>query len=245
MWLKWILPLLISLPAWSYKLTPDFSNGFYWNTLPVGIVVVESNPERKSMLEDLAQAAIQEWEQRTGFALWDYGATGTKNIIRWSTKFAAETQMDPSSVLAVAIRYTNGPYFAKTEIIINGNHELNKYENYLRTTLTHELGHTMGLDHSDVNAAVMAPTLQAVYYGLDDDDVEGMTDTYNQTQYRQLTGYISPLSYSSSEEKQAMSCGTVGVTSAQGSGFQGTIALAGGILISFIRKLASWFKSLF
>lgn len=247
MWLKWILPLTLSLPAFAYRLTTDFANGFYWATLPISITVMDTNATRKKMLEDLSQTAIQEWEARTGVALWDFSPSGSsavsKNIIRWSNNFAAETRMDPNSVLAVAIRYTNGPYFAKTEIVINGNHDLNKYEKYLITTLTHELGHTMGLDHSDVGDAVMAPTLQPVYYGLHQDDVAGMSDSYAQTQNRQLTGYISPLAYEDSESTQPVSCGTVGPVQAS-TGLQGPLTVAGGILISFIRKIFKWFKSL-
>ena len=126
MWRKWILIFSLTTHAWGYQLTSDFMNGFYWASLPVNIMVVESNAERKILLENIAQTAISEWETRSGFTLWSFLRTGTTNIIRWSTNFAAETRMDPSSVLAVAIRYTNGPYFAKTEIIINGNHVLNQ-----------------------------------------------------------------------------------------------------------------------
>lgn len=244
MWLKWIVIFSVSTSAWAFRFTSDFQNGFYWASLPISITVVDSDPSRKAMLESLSQAAITTWEDSTGLSLWDYTGSGTKNIIRWSTNFAKETKMDPASVLAVAIRYTNGPYFAKTEIVINGGHTYNHNQALLRTTLTHELGHTMGLDHSEVDQAVMAPTLQPYFTELHTDDIQGVHAAVSEMDHRQLTGYVSPLAYESEESQtQPLSCGTVGPVSAQAApGFNGLFSLIGGLLISFVRKVWSWFK---
>lgn len=248
--LKWLLVFSITLPAWGYNLTQDFMGGFYWASLPVNIVVVEKDAGRKQLLDELVQGAVDEWHNRTGLHLWNITTGGTKNIIRWSSNFARETQMDPNSVLAVAIRYTNGPYFAKTEIIINGGHDsfntpfatINKMN--LGTTLVHELGHTMGLDHSENMLAVMAPNLQYPYNGLHSDDIHGMSDAYAQTDERQRTRYVSPLAYSQeTESSQPLSCGTVGAQSAA-TGSSGFISLGLGMLIGFVRKIFNWFKSL-
>lgn len=246
MWLKWIVIFSLTSPVWGYQLTQDFMNGFYWSSLPINITVVESDPTRKTLLEDLSKTAITEWEASSGLSLWDYTGSGTKNIIRWSTNFANETRMDPETTLAVAIRYTKGPYFAKTEIVINGGHWLNQSEANLRTTLTHELGHTMGLDHSDVGQAVMAPTLQMMYMGLHNDDIQGVQAAQAEMDYRQVTGYVSPLAYEAEETSQPLSCGTVGpVTASSGFSVNGMLSLAGGLLISFVRKILMWFKSRF
>jgi hypothetical protein len=251
MWIKWLIIFSITLPAWGYNLTQDFVNGFYWASLPVNIIVSESDATRKALITQVAQNAIGEWEQRTGAALWDLTNSGTSNIIRWSTNFAKETHMDASSVLAVAIRYTNGPYFAKTEIIINGNHNsFNTGSSYydkmnLNTTLVHELGHTIGLDHSENMTAVMAPTLQFPYNGLQSDDIHGMEDALGQTENRQVTRYVSPLAYSSEgESSQPLSCGTTGPASAATAG-NGMLSLGLGMLIGFVRKIIGWFKSRF
>jgi hypothetical protein len=237
-----LLLLLVSCPSWGYRLTADFLDGFYWATLPIGITVVESDPVRKAMLEELSQAAISEWESKTNLSLWDYSGGGTKNIIRWSSNFAAETRMDARTVLAVAIRYTNGPYFARTEIVINGNHTLNSNEDHLRTTITHELGHTMGLEHSEVSEAIMAPTLQPWYAGLHEDDIEGMQNAESITSKRQVERYVSPLAFNNQEStSKGIACGTVAPVSS-GVSMNDLLSLAGGLLISFIRKLFKWFK---
>jgi hypothetical protein len=246
MWLKLILFFSLTAPAWGYKFTEDFINGFYWQTLPINIMVADKNESRKAMLESLALAAITEWEDSTGLSLWDYTGSGTRNIIRWSDNFAAETRMDPSSVLAVAIRYTNGPYFARTEIVINGNHNYNYNQSLLRTTLTHELGHTMGLDHSEVGDAVMAPTLQPWYMGLHQDDIQGVQAAFVEMDRRQVARYVSPLAYETEKSaSQPLSCATVGspVASTGATGSSAAFSLISGILISFVRKVTKWFKS--
>lgn len=251
MLIKWLLIFSLSLPAWGYNLTQDFINGFYWATLPISLVVVESDANRNSELTNLAEDAIEEWEDRTGLSIWDLASGGTSNIVRWSTNFAAETRMDENSVLAVAIRYTNGPYFAKTEIVINGNHNsfntgnpsINRMN--IGTTLVHELGHTVGLDHSNNMMAVMAPTLQYPYTGLHSDDLNGMGDAHAQTQHRQVTRYVSPLSYAGeTTTSQPLSCGTTGPATSAAAG-NGMISFGLGMLIGFVRKVYGWFKSRF
>lgn len=249
--IKWLILCTLSLPAWGYRLTSDFSNGFYWATLPVSFTIVESDPTRASLMQSLVSSAMSEWEGRTGRSIWDLTGSGTNNIIRWSNNFSQETGMDPNSILAVAIRYTNGPYFAKSEIVINGTHpsfntgftSINRMN--LGTTLVHELGHTMGLDHSENMMAVMAPTLQYPYNGLHNDDIDGMTDAYEQTENRQITKYISPLAYSKEQTSGSpLSCGTTGPATAVAS--QNHMASLGiGLLIGLLRKLVKWFKSLF
>lgn len=241
MWKKGLLIFFLTQSAWAYNLTQDFKQGFYWASLPITIHVDESDKGRKDTIEQLARDAMGEWESRTGLTIWSMD-TGTSNIIRWSNNFAAETKMDPVSVLAVAIRYTNGPYFAKTEIVINGSHPLNHELNHLLTTITHELGHTMGLDHSENLQALMAPTLQDPYMGLHSDDIRGMTEASQQTEHRQLTKYVSPLAYEQKETKQPISCGSVGVVGPTTSG--GILSMAMGMLIAFVRKILKKFKSL-
>ena len=72
MWIKWLTVFLLSSPVWAYRFTTDFSNGFYWQEVPINITVVDSNPTRQAKILALAQAAISDWESGSGLKLWDY-----------------------------------------------------------------------------------------------------------------------------------------------------------------------------
>jgi hypothetical protein len=48
----------------------------------------------------------------------------------------------------------------------------------LYSVVLHELGHSLGLGHSDVGGAVMAPTIGTVYSGLSSDDIAGIQSIY-------------------------------------------------------------------
>jgi hypothetical protein len=104
----------------------------------------------------------------------------------------------------------------------------------------------MGLDHSENMDAVMAPTLQPWYQGLHQDDIEGIHFAYGEMEHRQVTRYVSPLAYSKTETQQnGLSCGTVtNQSSATGAGICNILSVVAGLLISFVRKIGLWFKSL-
>lgn len=241
MWKALIIILSLIQTAHAFRFTRDFENGFYWKNLPIKIAVIEKDAFLKSRLDSLTTQAVQEWESATGLQIWDIVQGGeTANIIRWSNDFARETKMDETTVLAVAVRYTEGPYFARTEIIINGKHRYNSNISDLFTTIKHELGHTMGLDHSDVPGAIMWPELQAYGAGVSFDDVQGMNSAYDIMTERQLTRYVSPLAYEESAQAQGLSCATVTTTPAAAG--QGLISLIAGILISFVRRIKAKFK---
>jgi hypothetical protein len=231
--------LLFVQSVFAYNITNDFLNGFYWKDFPISISVDEDDQDLKTTIETIATEAIREWEDRTGLSLWDL-KSGTRNSIRWSTNFSEETNMDSSTVLAVAIRYTTGPYFVRTEIIINGEHPLNLDQENLLTTITHELGHTMGLDHSNEILAVMAPNLQIPYNGLHEDDVEGIEYLVDQSQKRQLDGYVSPLSYEERKTSSPLGCGSVGIVGS--NSLSGILSFIFGVLVTLVRKLFSFLK---
>ena len=227
--------------SWAYKFTSDFAAGFYWSTLPIEITVIDSDSSRKSRLENLTRIAINEWMNGVGSHIWEFYTSGVgasaagRNVVRWSTNFQAETGMNAGTTLAAAIRYTSGPYIARTEIVINGSHSLTQNDYYLKTILIHEFGHTVGLDHSDDPYAVMAPSLQLTYNGLGSDDINGMNAVVSTTMNYQATGYVSPLSKEESEQKSPMSCGSVNLLGSTGNMY----SLLGGFLMSlvgFIRK---------
>ncbi|MBY0516764.1 MAG: matrixin family metalloprotease [Bacteriovoracaceae bacterium] len=247
--MKKIFIFMFTLFCWkhamAFRITQDFQQGFYWSSLPVSMVVMDQNSARLALIAQKAQEAVQEWENSLFTNnindLWNVSSqqgspVSNKNIIRWSTNFGAETGLSETSTLAVAVRYTGGPYIARAEIIINGNHQLNSFPEQLKTVLIHELGHTLGLDHSEVSEAVMAPTLQLNYNGLQSDDLNGIEYTLNETQRRQAIGYVSPLSKQQTTTTSPLSCGTIDISGGPGNGGGSNpiISLGFGLLLAIV-----------
>lgn len=235
-----LLFCMISAQALAWKPTTDFDQGFYWASLPVNLTVVDANSSRLQNLQQLVNTAAATWEAAVPRDLWGISgsSSGGANVVRWSTNFGRETGLDEGSVLAVTVRYSNGPYITRTEIIINGNNAINNYQQNLQTVLIHEMGHSLGLDHSEYSNAVMAANLIFNYQGLHWDDTQGMNAIVTETLRRQSIGYVSPLSKSQETESASpLSCGTVDMGSGSGGSGGGTnmiVSLGLGLLMAVL-----------
>lgn len=226
---------LISTQVQAYRFTDDFRKGFYWSSFPIQMNKFSPVQSDSPMLERLTNQAVAEWENAVGRDIWNFSPVQTTtnytgNYIRWSDSFASETGYDPSRTLAVTIRYNRGTHFERTVIILNGSNQMlrQNYGGMLYATILHEIGHTLGLDHSEDAYALMAASLSGVR-SLNYDDIQGINAIVDETLSRQSRGYVSP--YSTSEEKVA-ACGSVAfISSGGGSGGNGVVNFLGSLLI--------------
>lgn len=231
----WCLLFLQITPALAFEFTSDFVQGFYWQRFPISIAVSESDPVKKAELERLLDDAIEDWERYSNIDLWNR-VDSSSNVLRWSDRFEADTNYDQDTTLAVTFRHITGPYVRKTEVILNASHHINSYNKHLRTVIVHELGHTIGLDHSFTSGAVMEAGVDLYYDGLHADDIEGLGEVSNQAITRQDTNYVSPLSYDNSVT-YGPSCGTIDLNTGGGTGSGGPGGMIFSLLIGLLFAL--------
>jgi hypothetical protein len=192
-----ILGIILTFPNVAYGYTQKHTTGgrlVSWKRSQVDITVIRTDacscPSRTDVIGSLERAATT-WNEtptaphiniteRSGNPEWGIdGINGVYLVEDWPFSFRA---------LAVTLTTYNDDTgeLIDTDIIINGelpfslSGERNKYD--LDTVLTHELGHVLGLDESEVRSATMFPDTrigETDRRQLSTDDIDGILYLYN------------------------------------------------------------------
>lgn len=232
-----VFSLIICQLSFSYEFTSDFTKGFFWEKLPLDFHISEFDVDKKRMLKEIVSSAAQVWESGVGEEIWEFEKeVSGRNIIRWATDFEKETGFDPESTLAVTIRHNVAPYWAKAEIILNPNKQvLLLSPESLHYVLMHELGHTMGLGHTDDDNSVMKASFAGELLDLSSSDIGGMIDALGIMQQRRENPTLAAAS-SQEDSRDGLSCGTVDLGGGDGPGgpLQFLFSLLMGALMLFL-----------
>lgn len=234
---------LFSFEGSAYTFTQDYQRGVYWKNFPVNMTRFAVDESEGELLQTVVDEAVEEWESQTGKEIWDIapvviGNSSSGNFIRWSYNFSEETGFDATRTLAVTIRYNNGSVFERVVIILNAQigYLKNNFGGALKKTILHELGHTVGLDHS-TEQSIMGASLSAIST-LQSDDIQGMNALLDDTHNKQQTGFVAQQTEKSESNKIA-ACGTVENISSGGSsgGIHFLQSLIMGLLLAIFARI--------
>lgn len=235
----WI-SLFLAFKVNAYEFTLDFKSGIYWQEYPITINLYGDNSESFSQLYRIISEAKSDWERAVGKEIWDIRVNENRegpNTIRWSNNFTAETGFDSATTLAVTMRENDGSFFKKVEIILNGQNQslVQNWNGLLKKTILHELGHTIGLDHSS-ESAIMGVYIVELDH-LTQDDQKGAIEILEENTLRQRLGYSAALLSGKEKNKQmSLACGSIDLE--QKGGPSGPISFAAGMIILY---LTAWF----
>jgi len=189
--------------TFGFSFGEDVESGVIWSSLPIHIKVMDQSldTDEAFLLNNLVDRAMESWKNESQINWWSQysefdiseglnnGKQQFSGKIYWAENFLEETGFDPMITLAITIRRGVGNVFRDTEIILNGEFSgmKNNQNEILYRVILHELGHSIGLNHSNLPEAIMAPYLTTSEH-LHEDDIEGAKALYEKFQNRIATG---------------------------------------------------------
>ena len=239
----------VSQAIYAYQLNNVANNGARWRSYPVSMSV---NPTNSFLADKEVSATITDamgkWNQAVGFEALEISsidyktpASSTmdidgKNMIAFSTNFRADSNgFDPQSAVAIAGQYGDG--YAMTDAFLLFNSEYvawdtddarstakRSYRDHLPTITLHELGHVLGLGHSENSTAVMAAVRQTkIMTELTNDDVQGASYVTGSGSTETGTGEGQTYNSSSNDNSSSGGCGTIAASGLGGGNNGGNI----------------------
>lgn len=181
--MKWILFFLILVPlahAHQSSLTPS-GNEIYWMNPNIYVAIKPRNNDMSSnQAEKIILNSINQWNQASRAKV-KPGAS-SENEIKFVSNFPYG-----SAVLGVTeISYNNSGNIRKASILLNDDYFFHSEPGffspgqiYLGDVISHEIGHLLGLSHSEVLNSTMFYSSFSGQNSLAQDDRSGVKNKYN------------------------------------------------------------------
>jgi hypothetical protein len=192
--------LVVSLLTFNinaYRLNSVAEAGARWINLPIQMEINTRNNNGLSSSEIIStmEDAMDKWNTGTNKEIFELTGTnamsssqamaldGTSQIV-FSDNFMADTGFDPHTVVAIGGQYGNGTEMRDAFVVFNDENvtwtlsgaspAATGYSDHLLSIAVHELGHTIGLGHSQYSDAVMYGSRTALIKdNLSQDDIDG------------------------------------------------------------------------
>lgn len=192
-----VLSPTVDAHAYTLKATQS-GNRIRWMSPEVAFARIPSDtPSNDQLLSGALAGATNAWHEHGALNVRSTHEEG--HVVRWS---GSEWPHDPDYLAVTLVRYeVSSGAIQSAEVVIN-EPMVNWKEFDLQNTLTHEIGHALGLGHSDEVEAIMYATTEAgapSRYVLSEDDFAALSELYGEPVDRSNeelhpTGYASPVS---------------------------------------------------
>lgn len=188
----WIFLFSLS-PVWAHQsILTDNGEQVRWTKTQVPLVLKldNSNQESQTSLKNVIENSINEWNRYSHIKVVPDTSDVSGNSLSFVKKFpygrgvlgVTEVKHSASGVIDSAKIFINDDYSFST---ITGT-----YRNFLGDVVTHELGHMLGLGHSEVMDSTMFYTSFQGHHSLAKDDIAGVRGKYENTKFGKITGFI-------------------------------------------------------
>lgn len=196
-----VLTLCLLLPNKGLSYTPNkMNNGstVKWGTDRPDLVVHRDSSTRiiDADVVDIADNTLREWGGASSLSVNAQFISGSSPSSEVNDLyFSSESSLLGPSVAGVTVSTTDQSTgeLIEADIIINDNLFLSTdpgSSNFIGDIIAHELGHYLGLAHSEVQFATMFYRLTKGQHQIEGDDKAGVRSLYSSNSYAKLSGKI-------------------------------------------------------
>lgn len=189
----WIFLLCIS-PVWAHQsLLTDSGEEVRWTKSRIPLVLKLENSNQSSSqqsIKNVIENSINEWNKYSAVKVVSTSSDPSGNSLSFVKNFPYGR-----GVLGVTeVKHSTSGVIESSKIFINDDYSFSTstglYGHFLGDVVTHELGHMIGLGHSEVLDSTMFYSSFTGHHTLAQDDISGVRGKYEKQAYGRIFGVI-------------------------------------------------------